>query len=1112
MGASSLSLTEGSLDEPPASTMHVVFISACEKRAIRRSRSVLDSYALRAGPATWVTPITVEALAEVHAALRRGATRQTAVACYLNQGRHRLRLLWVVGARKRFGSQGHFPAGTLRLSSPPEGREGLKRLPPLLRAASLMVRAAGLMHDLGKASQRFQAKLQGKTDGADPIRHEWLSMRLLQELRRNGGRWDDAWSRVQRDPVGAGLGGIPLGERVVDGLSRCGVSTWLEAIDYLVVTHHGLFSAGGAGPVDALPCANPRHVRTASPPPDQLAPAGPMPSEPWQAYCAAVRRLGHLEAELATCDPVCWRALMTLARSALILADYTVSQHVRPEELATSDGLYANTVLAEGSSAARRLNQTLAWHLAQVGDTAAALLPRLGALAGLMPTQALEASDLASLSQQAIERIVQPSPAGSRFEWQNRAADMLSRAAGPAPTLVFNLASTGSGKTRMNLRAACVLNRDRPCRIAVALNLRSLTLQTGHALRSQLGLDAGDLAVVIGDQVAQTLFNSALADDDENPVEPDIEVDGDPPDVPSWMLGTLDGDRSRLVIGSPLLVSTVDYLVRAGEPGSQRHHLKALLRVLSSDLVLDEVDGYEPGPLAAVLRLVQLTAFAGRHVVCSSATLSQPVAEAVHQAFRSGLAMRGRLVDREEERPAGRVALIDDRLDAVVCDVKDNDASEFAGLYAQRLKAVAEALRDSPVRRLAYLQEIEQPVSVNSWQNAVVEAVQRLHATWSVEHVVEARGVRTPLRVSLGLVRVANIRTAVLTARILADRLPQSRVACYHSADLIAARFRKERALDRLLTRSQGDEHIVSDPDTLATLRSTRFADVIFIVVATPVEEVGRDHDFDWAVLDASSAQSLVQAGGRVNRHRLVDCNGQPNIAILRFNHRHCDNVEQGRGDAAAFIWPGYEPASHRTGVRTRRSVTGYDGHDLQKLLPWGENGLLTLDARVRFEVDRCPLAAADELQIRKRLDPFFGANGVFSALDWRSSLMTEGVGSPYRATRLREDDRLPMEFVLDTRGGEPELKQLIRISKPGWRQMTVEPVSVAAVLEPAHPRAWLNASPEELEAICDAAGLRRDEGLRVEMRQPGPLTATTTPPGLAFDEAFGFFFMRAGD
>lgn len=56
-----------------------------------------------------------------------------------------------------------------------------------------------------------------------------------------------------------------------------------------------------------------------------------------------------------------------------------------------------------------------------------------------------------------------------------------------------------------------------------------------------------------------------------------------------------------------------------------------------------------------------------------------------------------------------------------------------------------------------------------------------------------------------------------------------------------------------------------------------------FIVVATPLEEAGRDHDFDWAVIDPSSAQSIVQTSGRVNRHRLVEADkaDKANFVIL---------------------------------------------------------------------------------------------------------------------------------------------------------------------------------------------------------------------------------------
>ncbi|WP_279029478.1 hypothetical protein [Bilophila wadsworthia] len=53
--------------------MHVIFISACQKRAIPRSRAILDSYALRAGERCWMSPMTTEGLQEVRAALARNA-------------------------------------------------------------------------------------------------------------------------------------------------------------------------------------------------------------------------------------------------------------------------------------------------------------------------------------------------------------------------------------------------------------------------------------------------------------------------------------------------------------------------------------------------------------------------------------------------------------------------------------------------------------------------------------------------------------------------------------------------------------------------------------------------------------------------------------------------------------------------------------------------------------------------------------------------------------------------------------------------------------------------------------------------------------------------------
>ena len=94
--------------------MHVVLISECTRKSVSRTQRILDSYAPRAGIRTWITPITREGLAELHAALRKSATRNTAVACYQNDGRRRMRLLWIVGARGRFSADGAVAVRTSR--------------------------------------------------------------------------------------------------------------------------------------------------------------------------------------------------------------------------------------------------------------------------------------------------------------------------------------------------------------------------------------------------------------------------------------------------------------------------------------------------------------------------------------------------------------------------------------------------------------------------------------------------------------------------------------------------------------------------------------------------------------------------------------------------------------------------------------------------------------------------------------------------------------------------------------------------------------------------------------------------------------------------------------
>ena len=92
--------------------MIVTFISQCEKKAIPRTRRVLDAFADRIGDNTWQTVITEDGLIAVKKLLRKTVTKSTAVSCHWIRGRRRSELLWVVGNRNKFNIQGIVPVNS----------------------------------------------------------------------------------------------------------------------------------------------------------------------------------------------------------------------------------------------------------------------------------------------------------------------------------------------------------------------------------------------------------------------------------------------------------------------------------------------------------------------------------------------------------------------------------------------------------------------------------------------------------------------------------------------------------------------------------------------------------------------------------------------------------------------------------------------------------------------------------------------------------------------------------------------------------------------------------------------------------------------------------------
>jgi CRISPR-associated endonuclease/helicase Cas3 len=127
----------------------------------------------------------------------------------------------------------------------------------------------------------------------------------------------------------------------------------------------------------------------------------------------------------------------------------------------------------------------------------------------------------------------------------------------------------------------------------------------------------------------------------------------------------------------------------------------------------------------------------------------------------------------------------------------------------------------------------------------------------------------------------------------------------YHSRQVLLLRSEQERHLDQVLKRKEKREEqpaAFSNEVIRQHLDSTDDEHVIFILVATPVEEVGRDHDFDWAIVEPSSYRSIIQLAGRVLRHRKLEHDiHKPNIALLQYNLRGLRKAK------VAFEKPGFE-------------------------------------------------------------------------------------------------------------------------------------------------------------------------------------------------------------
>jgi CRISPR-associated endonuclease/helicase Cas3 len=928
--------------------MMVTFISQCEKNALNKTRRVLDAFADRIGDNTWQTLITEDGLQTVKRMLRQMASKNTAVSCFWIRSRSRSQFLWVVGNKDKFNERGLVPVNRTKKNLLNSHIESDWKYLPLIKSLTAI---SALLHDWGKASQLFQDKLNPKSKNkykGDPIRHEWISTLLLNVLVNSGDAQDDkTWlsklnkgdideeqlKRVSSERINNPLSDLPDAAKLVawlivshhrlplptdtDDFKDVNVTDMDESLNYIVQ------SWGYENRYDEQEYKA-RVQKCFQFPKGLLSQSNRWLKEIKRWSNKLLFNLPLIESAFADGS---YRLVLHHSRLCLMLGDHNYSSQNAAKGWNDSSGLFANT-----DRETKEYKQKLDEHLVGVAKTA------LDA-AHLLP--AFEQEPPLATDIEFLRKLSPKTPVN--YSWQDKAVKKITEWKTVQKKLeqgffTVNMASTGCGKTTANAKVMRALSIDgKSLRYILALGLRTLTLQTGDEYRQLIGLDNTQLAVLIGSKAVAELHNKSVQEDaplnaeesgsesQEALLDEFIDYKCDIPD--SILSTVLKKEKDKQFLYAPVLACTIDHIMSATETQRGGRYILPSLRLMSSDLVIDEVDDFTGDDLIAIGRLIHLAGMLGRKVMISSATIPPSLAEGYFNAYKKGWQIYSQSRDNAENTiGCSWIDEFNTTVESINTTQSEKAITEYKENHDNFITKRVTNLKEQPVKRKAEiikcaLKSESDETNKEQYFNHIKQVVLVKHQQ---HHTVDEQ---TSKQVSFGVVRVANIVPCVeLTKYLLQASYPDDvevKVMAYHSQQVLLLRHEQEKHLDEVLKRKEkiGEQPKAFNNSVIRShLDCSTAKNVIFILVATPVEEVGRDHDFDWAVVEPSSYRSIVQLAGRVRRHRTAEV-VQANIALMQYNYKAFkDGNQLGK---KYFIRPGYE----------EYTAKAFSTHDLCKLI-----------------------------------------------------------------------------------------------------------------------------------------------------------------------------------
>jgi len=881
------------------------------------------------------------------------------VSCHWIRSRSRSEFLWVVGNKDKFNADGYVAVNYTQQQVFTEFNEEDWRFLPVIEALTVF---SALLHDFGKLTDLFQNKLKGKNKTqSDPLRHEWISLLFLVAIV--DGKTDEEWiESLISDEVHTNISALKV-TNITNPLNN--LPPVASMVAWLILTHHKLpvLKEGYKDKEITLKelfnlispswgYENKDEDKSFT----EWFKYAELPSKSieWQKEIKshAIKLKNLLPQIEIIFNSQSLRPAMTYARMCLMLADHYYSSQEKDVNWHSSVKLFANT------DHNNELKQQLDEHLVGVAKQAKENIKKLSQFESVFNKNIRVANN---------KEISRKSP--KAYKWQDDGVSSIKKWKRNEKGLdknqygffAVNMASTGKGKTFANAKIMQSLSaNEESLRYILALGLRTLTLQTGDEYREKIKLKDDELAVLIGSKAITELHqqkNQSGSESSTSLLDNELIFTKD---FPEQGLDTvLKNSKDREFLYAPVLACTIDHIIQATEVMRGGRHILPTIRLMSSDLVIDEIDDFDDTDLIAIGRLIHTAGMLGRKVMISSATIPPDLAEGYFNVYQSGWNIFAQMRDKKVSVGCAWI----DEFKTKVSTIESKEAYKKA--HDKYIDKRISNLAKQPVKRKANIAQCTTELS--EYFEAIKQAILIKH---EYHHLIDTK---TNKKISIGVVRIANINPCVELTKFLLNGLCEEntiiKTMAYHSRQVLLMRHEQEKYLDKILKRDNTNEKILEDEVIRNHIDNSEAENIIFVLVATPVEEVGRDHDFDWAVIEPSSYRSFIQMAGRVLRHRDKEVI-EPNIAIMKYNFRA---LKTG-GKEIAFKWPGYQ--NNKDDLKT---------YDLDKLVNTEELAE-NLDATNRIKQTKSSKLADLEHKVIHGLLTNYEAKGPESMQGWLDS------------------------------------------------------------------------------------------------------------------------------